>query len=270
MGNFIHVQSSALSLWECTVGIGLTFHFKPTLRAYEHCSVIVYNWSPLLQGSLSMKRKFRLPCELSHCIKWGFIWAQCLCLKITKYHKTHLQTKNLAFFKMKNDHFKARYWCGDWIIEVIENNHVYGADNNVFLYRAALLICAFTINSMSCKLGTGGFLRRSWTSEGHHILPWNIPASMDELWALEDNPNWKAEVLFSAWGQCAGSSRLWCPAGLLWALCFTHLFFFFPCSPVSPPPQVVLKMVAEIKKIPGISRVMYDLTSKPPGTTEWE
>lgn len=35
-------------------------------------------------------------------------------------------------------------------------------------------------------------------------------------------------------------------------------------------PQVVLKMVNEIKKIPGISRVMFDLTSKPPGTTEWE
>lgn len=29
----------------------------------------------------------------------------------------------------------------------------------------------------------------------------------------------------------------------------------------------VLKMVTEIKKIPGISRIMYDLTSKPPGTT---
>ncbi|CAF88231.1 unnamed protein product, partial [Tetraodon nigroviridis] len=36
-------------------------------------------------------------------------------------------------------------------------------------------------------------------------------------------------------------------------------------SNVSPSvPAVVLKMVNEIKKIPGISRVMYDLTSKPP------
>ncbi|EDL15549.1 mCG6369, partial [Mus musculus] len=36
------------------------------------------------------------------------------------------------------------------------------------------------------------------------------------------------------------------------------------------PVEVVLKMVTEIKKIPGISRIMYDLTSKPPETTEWE
>lgn len=48
----------------------------------------------------------------------------------------------------------------------------------------------------------------------------------------------------------------------------------FPCRGgvtfASRCSQVVLKMVNEIKKIPGISRVMYDLTSKPPGTTEWE
>lgn len=34
--------------------------------------------------------------------------------------------------------------------------------------------------------------------------------------------------------------------------------------------QVVKKMVTEISTVPGISRVLYDLTSKPPGTTEWE
>ena len=35
-------------------------------------------------------------------------------------------------------------------------------------------------------------------------------------------------------------------------------------------PQVLFDMVAKIQKVPGISRVVYDLTSKPPGTTEWE
>ena len=29
-------------------------------------------------------------------------------------------------------------------------------------------------------------------------------------------------------------------------------------------------MVAAIKQVPGLSRVLYDLTPKPPGTTEWE
>ena len=36
------------------------------------------------------------------------------------------------------------------------------------------------------------------------------------------------------------------------------------------PEEVVKEMVEEIKGVPGISRVLYDLTSKPPGTTEWE
>lgn len=34
--------------------------------------------------------------------------------------------------------------------------------------------------------------------------------------------------------------------------------------------EVVTKMVSEIRSVHGISRVLYDLTSKPPGTTEWE
>ncbi|XP_046753705.1 GMP synthase [glutamine-hydrolyzing] isoform X1 [Diprion similis] len=36
------------------------------------------------------------------------------------------------------------------------------------------------------------------------------------------------------------------------------------------PMHVVNKMVTEILNVPGISRVLYDLTSKPPATTEWE
>jgi len=34
--------------------------------------------------------------------------------------------------------------------------------------------------------------------------------------------------------------------------------------------DVINKMVAEIMTVNGISRVLYDLTPKPPGTTEWE
>jgi len=36
------------------------------------------------------------------------------------------------------------------------------------------------------------------------------------------------------------------------------------------PVDVVNKIAEEIRKVPGITRVLYDLTSKPPGTTEWE
>lgn len=44
-----------------------------------------------------------------------------------------------------------------------------------------------------------------------------------------------------------------------------------PATPgVHIPEEVVQKMVEGILTVPGISRVMYDLTSKPPGTTEWE
>ena len=34
--------------------------------------------------------------------------------------------------------------------------------------------------------------------------------------------------------------------------------------------EVVEEMASEIIKVDGITRVLYDLTSKPPGTTEWE
>ena len=34
--------------------------------------------------------------------------------------------------------------------------------------------------------------------------------------------------------------------------------------------EVLAKMVSEIRTVHGISRVLYDLTSKPPGPTEWE
>lgn len=49
---------------------------------------------------------------------------------------------------------------------------------------------------------------------------------------------------------------------------------FMTGVPVIPnqqiPYEIFLKMADNIKMIPGISRVLYDLTPKPPGTTEWE
>lgn len=44
-----------------------------------------------------------------------------------------------------------------------------------------------------------------------------------------------------------------------------------PATPGEQLPQKVLdEMVAGIQKVSGIARVAYDLTAKPPGTTEWE
>lgn len=36
------------------------------------------------------------------------------------------------------------------------------------------------------------------------------------------------------------------------------------------PLEVVQMMCQQVEKVEGISKVLYDLTSKPPGTTEWE
>ncbi len=36
------------------------------------------------------------------------------------------------------------------------------------------------------------------------------------------------------------------------------------------PIAVLKKMVTELNTLQGISRIMFDLTAKPPGTTEWE
>uniref|UniRef100_A0A2C9JSK1 GMP synthase (glutamine-hydrolyzing) n=1 Tax=Biomphalaria glabrata TaxID=6526 RepID=A0A2C9JSK1_BIOGL len=36
------------------------------------------------------------------------------------------------------------------------------------------------------------------------------------------------------------------------------------------PVKLLEKMVENVSQVPGISRVLYDLTAKPPGTTEWE
>ena len=49
---------------------------------------------------------------------------------------------------------------------------------------------------------------------------------------------------------------------------------FMTGVPAVPGPDlsmdVLNKMVSEMRTVNGISRVLYDLTAKPPGTTEWE
>jgi GMP synthase (glutamine-hydrolysing) len=44
-----------------------------------------------------------------------------------------------------------------------------------------------------------------------------------------------------------------------------------PATPgIHLPTAALDEMVKNVLSIPGIARVVYDLTSKPPGTTEWE
>ena len=49
---------------------------------------------------------------------------------------------------------------------------------------------------------------------------------------------------------------------------------FMTGVPVTPgveiPEVIILEMVKQLENVTGISRVMLDLTGKPPGTTEWE
>lgn len=44
------------------------------------------------------------------------------------------------------------------------------------------------------------------------------------------------------------------------------LFWFIPQMPL----VLLDEMVQKISALNGIARVLYDLTAKPPGTTEWE
>jgi GMP synthase (glutamine-hydrolysing) len=44
-----------------------------------------------------------------------------------------------------------------------------------------------------------------------------------------------------------------------------------PATPgVHLPLEALQEMIERVLTVPGISRIVYDLTSKPPGTTEWE
>ena len=66
------------------------------------------------------------------------------------------------------------------------------------------------------------------------------------------------------------------PAQFYQSIIFSCSFFsdFMTGVPALPgdqlPIAVLKKMVTELKNLQGISRIMFDLTAKPPGTTEWE
>lgn len=59
--------------------------------------------------------------------------------------------------------------------------------------------------------------------------------------------------------------------GIIILSSFVCFFYRVSLQPLSfYPNQVVFNMQKAAESVPGISRVLYDLTSKPPATIEWE
>lgn len=79
----------------------------------------------------------------------------------------------------------------------------------------------------------------------------------EELWT------W---IIYCTWFLLQSKSACWPHYVSTWWTPWFYACILKFCSPW----QVVQRMVTEILTVPGVSRVLYDLTAKPPGTTEWE
>lgn len=65
--------------------------------------------------------------------------------------------------------------------------------------------------------------------------------------------------------------RFWLHLESLYYQVLSVFFYRVSLQPLSfYPNQVVFNMQKAAESVPGISRVLYDLTSKPPATIEWE